>query len=369
MANQRVQSVRIVGAIFRHHAHIHLVEMASGPLRVILFDKNSSFAKGPAYATPNAKHLLNVRVANMSAYDSDADHFMRWLDRDQRCPVDPRSRHAFVSRGTYGRYLRATLEAACLTARSGAHVVEVAAEVADLRLGKGLLELTSTDGRQFDVGSLALCIGNFPPALPMEERTAPDQPDRYIAVPWAAHALDRISPQDSVALVRTRLDDGRCRPRSSVARSHGKRHGAVASRLSPRHRDVEPYAPFLPADRLPRTVSELLAAVRREVRSAAQRGVDWRSVIDALRPQTQSLWRNLPVPERKRFLRHVRPYWEVHRHRVAPAVADEIGALLQAGSLSVIAGRIASLGVEDSRFRLGVRHRATASTQLALIGW
>src|SRR6185369_12011659 len=109
------RTVGIIGAGFSGTMlAVHLIEMSSTPLKVILFDKSSSFAKGPAYATPNAKHLLNVRAANMSAYNSDPEHFVRWLAGDKPTAAAARSQDGFVSRGTYGRYLRATLEAACL---------------------------------------------------------------------------------------------------------------------------------------------------------------------------------------------------------------------------------------------------------------
>jgi uncharacterized NAD(P)/FAD-binding protein YdhS len=102
-------------------------------------------------------------------------------------------------------------------------------------------------------------------------------------------------------------------------------------------------------------IRELIAVVCREVRSATGRGIDWRSVIDALRAQTQALWRNLSLPERKRFLRHVRPYWEKHRHRVVPAVAEKIAALQRSGSLSVIAGRIVSIVSGKDGFNVRLR--------------
>src|SRR4029453_12939006 len=86
----RARSVAIIGAGFSGTMlAVHLVEMSATPLQVILFDKSSSFGKGAAYATPNAKHLLNVRVANMSAYDSDPEHFPRLLAGEHRRPIPP----------------------------------------------------------------------------------------------------------------------------------------------------------------------------------------------------------------------------------------------------------------------------------------
>ena len=57
-----------------------------------------------------------------------------------------------------------------------------------------------------------------------------------------------------------------------------------------------------------------MCAVRRHIRSLAANG-NWRQVIDSLRPITPALWRRLETNERERFMRHLRPFWEVHRHR------------------------------------------------------
>ena len=47
-------------------------------------------------------------------------------------------------------------------------------------------------------------------------------------------------------------------------------------------------------------------------------------MIDSLRPVTQEIWQSFPMEERKRLLRHVRSYWEVHRHRIAPEIGETI---------------------------------------------
>ena len=91
MRNARPRSVGIVGAGFTGTMlAVHLIELSRVPLRVILFDRTATFGNGTAYATPNAKHLLNVRVGNMSAYDADPDHFVRWLGEQKEACAGPR---------------------------------------------------------------------------------------------------------------------------------------------------------------------------------------------------------------------------------------------------------------------------------------
>jgi uncharacterized NAD(P)/FAD-binding protein YdhS len=104
----------------------------------------------------------------------------------------------------------------------------------------------------------------------------------------------------------------------------------------------------------------LVRAVREAVRSARARGGDWRAVIDGLRPHTASLWAALSEAEAKRFLRHVRPYWEVHRHRMAPGVADHVAAALQGGALQLMAGRVLEAHGDLEGVSLRVRERTRA---------
>jgi len=275
-----------------------------------------------------------------------------------------------VSRGTYGRYLRATLEAACLGVKSGAHVVEIDAEVSQLSVGTDSVELGATDGRRFEVDCVALCIGNLPQALPIHTGVAPADLNRCVTVPWGSPILDRIGPHDDVAIIGSGLTmvDVILDLRS---RGHVGRVQAFSRRglLPVSHRDVPAYPPFLPPGRPPGTIKALLALVRREVRAAAGRGIDWRGVIDALRPHTEALWSTLPTTERRRFLRHLRPYWEVHRHRVAPVVGDELRALLDSGTLSVTAAKVVSLSANDREVTLSVRDRGASDAREVAVNW
>jgi uncharacterized NAD(P)/FAD-binding protein YdhS len=62
--------------------------------------------------------------------------------------------------------------------------------------------------------------------------------------------------------------------------------------------------------------------------------------VDGLRPFTQDIWQAMSHEDRLRFLRHLRPWWEVHRHRMAGPVAERIEAAQASGQLQVCAGRI-----------------------------
>ncbi len=64
---------------------------------------------------------------------------------------------------------------------------------------------------------------------------------------------------------------------------------------------------------------ELLRFVRTAAVVAEVGGGDWRDAVNALRPVTSELWGALPEPEQRRFLDRLARFWDVHRHRLAPA--------------------------------------------------
>jgi uncharacterized NAD(P)/FAD-binding protein YdhS len=97
--------------------------------------------------------------------------------------------------------------------------------------------------------------------------------------------------------------------------------------------------------------------------------VGWRAAMDSIRPHNQALWQSLGKSEQQRFLRHARPWWDVHRHRIAPEVAGRIRRLVQLGRLEIIAGRVTDMWVTDGVLGVSIRRRgkaATANHQFAL---
>jgi uncharacterized NAD(P)/FAD-binding protein YdhS len=91
-------------------------------------------------------------------------------------------------------------------------------------------------------------------------------------------------------------------------------------------------------------------------------GGDWRSVIDGLRPHTQAIWRAMPSESRKRFLEHARPWWDIHRHRMAPEIETKIRALRQSGQLQVLSGRIVDVEEKRGGASVRIRRRGSAAT-------
>jgi uncharacterized NAD(P)/FAD-binding protein YdhS len=144
--------------------------------------------------------------------------------------------------------------------------------------------------------------------------------------------LERIDPTAPVLLLGTGLTMVDVAI-SLEARGHQGPITAISRRgLTPRaHGDFAPI-PAKGGDPQPMRLSQMVRRVRSR---SAEAG--WRAAIDALRPETQTIWRRADLATRQRFLRHLRPWWDVHRHRMAPAVAGRIGEMRSSGRLTVLA--------------------------------
>jgi uncharacterized NAD(P)/FAD-binding protein YdhS len=103
---------------------------------------------------------------------------------------------------------------------------------------------------------------------------------------------------------------------------------------------VEPLGDWLDPEQAPSTALGLWRLIRQRVAETRQQELDWRAVIDGLRPRTQQLWSRLDLHERRRFLRHVSVIWDVHRHRIAPELQALLDDLQAQGRLRILAARL-----------------------------
>ena len=310
----------------------------AGAQRVALVDAGARAARGLAYGTPYGAHLLNVPAGRMSAFVDDADHFVRWL-RERDPQVSPA---AFLPRPLYGEYLGDVLAAS--------HVSRIAGTTVGLTRGDSGWTLHLADARRLVARNVVLALGNLPPADPLQ---LDRPPAGYVRDPWApgvAVGLDRDAPVLLIGTGLTMIDialalrtEGHAGPLYAISRRG----------LLPRmHAAYEPFAVETPPLLSPR---RLLHWLRTQVRMAT----DWRAVIDALRPHTARIWQSWTLTERASFLRHARPFWEVHRHRVAP----EIGARMESLELAILHGRIRAMTAHAEGVRIDWQRRGVNAVE------
>ncbi|HEX8387371.1 MAG TPA: FAD/NAD(P)-binding protein [Sphingomonas sp.] len=321
-----------------------------GPRATVVERREGQVARGVAYSAAHSSHLLNVRAGNMSALPDDPDHFVRWLEGHGLG-----GRTSFVPRTTYGAYLREMLDRACAEAPGRLRIVD--GEAVGLDADERSTRLVLADGSTIEGDAAVLAVGNLPPHDPpgLDADRLPS--NLYSPDPWAADIGEGLRDEDTAVLIGT----GLTAIDAALLLDAGGFRGRI---LALSRRGLAPHA-HADGKAYPAGVSERpggpVSSVVRHVRERA-RDTEWRTAVDELRPMTQMMWGAASREERARFLRHARPYWDVHRHRLAPEVAARIEALVEAGRLTFAAGK--TLGAERTDDGVTLRWRPRGSDRI-----
>jgi len=333
--------VAIVGGGFS--GTMTALQLARRGVAAVLIDGSGRAGKGVAYSTSDPAHVLNVPAAKMSAWPDQPAHFADW---GGYAPGE------FAERREFGRYL------ADLLAGSGVRIAPATATAA--RRSDSGWQVTLDDGRTVSAAALVLATGNQPPApLPV---AAGLPATLYVANPWtdAARAtILRAAERDSDVLIigtgLTMVDT----VLSLIEAGHRGRITALSRRgLVPRpHADPAP--PPAPVE-----LAEVpLGSVRTLARCPRAAEVGFRAAVDSLRPHSHAIWQSFDDEQERRFIRHARPWWDIHRHRIAPAVAERLKGLIAEGKLQIIAGRLRALDEQDGELRARIQRRGDGEVE------
>ena len=361
-------AIAIIGAGFSGTTlAVHLLREAPPRLdRLYLLERAEGRVGGVAYRTQSASHTLNVPAGRMSAFDDDPDDFLRFVRRREPALTGG----SFVPRRLYGEYLAETLDDARRS--SSLPLVRVAGEVVSVEHVTDGVELRLADRRRLGAGRAVLAIGNYPPSDPPVGDGSLFTSIRYARDPWAGDALER-DPREDVLLVGTGLTMCDVALALRDGDQQGRIHAISRRGLLPQpHRLSAKPPPHLDrpetVDEWPSTAVGLLRGLRREVRDRTGDDVDWREVVTSIRADTPGLWQRLDADERRRFLRHARPYWETHRHRSSPEAAHAIEELVETGRLEVVAGSLEALAEADGVVLATFRRRGYGASETLRVG-
>jgi len=360
--------VAIIGAGFcGSMVAVNLLRKAKQHIDVALIERSGSFARGLAYGTTDRSHLLNVPAAKMGAFPDDHEHFYRWacenpeeLKRQGVHAVEP---HSFLPRVLYGKYLTGLLDQVDSGRGSLRRITAEAIDVAPQANGRFRVKLRNAPA--LIAQHVVLALGNFPPGDPKLRDQRYHRVERYLENPWSEETREKLAEAGDVLILGSGLTGLDLILSLAPLKSQGTIHVLSRRGLFPRpHRAVKPSSSFLDEKLLPRTARQACRLIRVQVKQADARGIDWRAVIDSIRPYSQRIWQQWPTGERRRFLRHLKAFWESHRHRAAPEALELKFQLEKAGRLQCHRGRIFSISPEKDflsvQFRDSIAHSERA---------
>jgi uncharacterized NAD(P)/FAD-binding protein YdhS/predicted metal-dependent enzyme (double-stranded beta helix superfamily) len=372
-----VPTVAIVGGGFSGSISaaqlLRHAKAAKSNVRIVLLEQRGSIGEGLAYSSRETCHLLNVPAGRMSAWPDQPGDFLRWATtRDATVGADD-----FLPRQWYGEYIRQTVRRA---AADAGETVDFSIKFDEVRRiarypgGGWMLNLARGTSVRADV--VLLAIGHRSPSDPLGRRWSGPR-TRFIADPWKAFAMNAVAPSDSVLIVGSGLTA--VDAVMSVANRGHKGQITLLSRRGllpqphlaghPTPVDLTAMVAELTAGDRPVRALELLRQLRQQAAAAAEAGTPWQAVVDGLRPHISRLWSRMPISERRRFLSHLRSFWEVHRHRIPVPVAERFAAMRASGAVRVLPGRVESVTADEEQLQVVIRQRSTGERSELTCRW
>lgn len=339
-------------ACFAHLAHA--LRNSATRMEIVLLNRKASFARGVAYGTHSASHLLNVPAARMSIFPERPDDFLAYLS-EQGLPADPVS---FVPRSHFGNYLRQRFDDACKLLPAGVKVSHLALEALDATPSPdGLVNLTLSDGSCMRADQLILAMGNLAPIWPgVFAAAVAHAPGQFVTDPWAWNATQALPETwDNVLVLGTGLT-----MMDVVVELNARGFTGQTTALSRRGLAPQPHRGHAVQhgvtcwdDIAHESPRELCSRLRNY--AVLHPGADWRDGIASIREATPAIWNGWTSAQRRQFLRHLRPYWDTHRHRCAPFIHRQISDRISNGTLHLERGRVSRVEVCEGKVKVHVQ--------------
>ncbi|MDH7788342.1 putative NAD(P)/FAD-binding protein YdhS [Ochrobactrum sp. 19YEA23] len=363
-------TVAIIGGGFTGAAvALHLARQLSqqqhdASWRIVVIEPREKLGRGLAYDTLEPVHRINVPADRMSILPDEPQDFSNWLAETGILESDPDAFSLdgapFPARTVFGLYASSRL-GPLIEAGSVEHRRTRAMNATK---DNDFWTIETEDGDPVIADVVVLAVSHPAPSLPGVLDPIREH-QGLIADATRPGALDKVQSKDRVLVVGNGLTAADV---IATLKAHGHKGRIVSisrrglrSRGHPRTTH-DPYGDFITEPSL--SPSKLLHRVRKAIKAAQAEGLSWHPVLDAVRLQGQDIWRALPVSERRRIARHVRPFWDVHRFRIAPQVENALDSAVADGSLSVRAASVRIAESSGDTLRISLKDRRTGELDI-----
>jgi uncharacterized NAD(P)/FAD-binding protein YdhS len=329
-----------------------LRNIGSSDLKVILIEQEPIIGRGLAYRYNDDNLLLNVPAGNMSALVDQPNHFVHYCQN-----IDPSlNSKSFISRRLYGEYLQDML------AEAEKHHPTILEKVNGLVIALNPVakkfHLKLANHNTLEADKIVMALGHF---QSNNLSIFKDDAQTYVLTPWDLKLLEKLNENDSIAIVGTghtaidilfKLTNYDTKRKIYLISRHG---------LIPHDHRFNPHPPHITTD-LPHyligvrlTIRSYLRALRKEVDTREKSGGNWRDVMNEVRPHSSYIWQNLPEVEKSLFLKKLLPYWNIHRHRLAPSASRRLVQLLNSQKVELISGGIVGYEIKQNIINLQLK--------------
>ena len=371
--HRSVSAIAVIGGGFSGAAcAIHLSRLAPRPLEILLIDPREQVGAGLAHSTPHPDHRLNAADSIHLLYLDAPDHFSAWLRTSGALERDPDAVAAngriYPRRADFGRYVHAELTRYQACNPSGTTIRHITQRAARIASGPRGFSVSLANGETVDADACVLAVGQGGSHVPDWLRPYIRHPE-CVADPWNLPALQRIDPEHHVLILGTGLTTVDV---VSTLVSQGHRGPIEAvSRRGMRPASHSPFPPTMP--RLqglmqevpefvarhgrPDSVAGIVRALRADIRRLDPARTSWHALFDDVRDAAHVLWPHLSTPEQLRFLRHLKPWYDVHRFRIPPQSERIVQRAVATGQLAFHGAHVVSVRHGPRGFTVTFRDR------------
>jgi uncharacterized NAD(P)/FAD-binding protein YdhS len=359
MTDDSPQTVAIIGGGFSGvMTAVNLARLSRRPFYVTLINHHRPTGRGVAYGTRRVEHLLNVAARNMSAFPDLPDHFLQWLrTRSEYDTVrDVELRERFIPRMIYGDYLRGLIQQNLQSPAAVAPVQTafVEGEAVDVEPAGNGAKILLSDGNHVNAERVVLAMGNERPAEFPGCADLRDHP-AWIGNPWQTWENRLPASNGTVILLGTGLTTVDAIITLRTLGWQGVIQAVSRNGWLPQShfRGIE-YPDFPPKGVNLATLGlkQLVALMERHCVRLRKLGANPAIVVDKLRPQTQRIWENFKLEERREFVRQHAARWNVLRHRIAPEIHAQVTTAQLTGQLQVHAAAIECVEAQGKQVRV-----------------
>lgn len=328
-----------------------------------LIDPSDRLGRGIAYGATDPEHRINVPSDRMSLFGDDPTHATRWLHHNGFLPdagsTDDLGHH-YVARAAYGAYVEAMLAEAIASSAPQVAFAHRRGRATGIATDGADWSVSLSDGREIAADTVVLCFGHAPPDLPCQVGAAVRKAGGFVENPWAPDAYGAVGQDDNVLIVGTGLTMADAIASLTRLKHRGSVTAISRRALLPRsHGAFTDGIDVLDGQPPPRTALALLRLVRARI-AAHGPSEGWHPTVDGLRAKLPEIWGGLPDDEKRKVVRRLLPFWEVHRFRIAPQVHALIAAAHRQGRLAVEAAALVGLEYDGRRFSAKLRRSSGA---------
>ena len=376
-----MRQIAIIGGGFSGAAvAIRLADRASSPLTITIVEPRETLGAGLAYGGDDPDHRVNGTHALLVLFPDDIGHFARWYDSSGAAARDPEAKWlsgvSYVRRSDVHRYMAETLASRAKSNPSGSVIRHIRDRAVGARRTKGRLHVELASGSMLAANLTVLALGGQKPA-PLQG-ISPDAARclHYLGDPFAPSALAAVPADAPVLLVGTGLTaadviatlarQGHRGPITAISR-RGLRPAAqgkapdVAALLT---RLALPTPRFIARHGEGLSLRATFRALRRDFAEAATDDRDPKGIFDDVRDAASRLWSTFSEAEKRSFLRHIKPWYDVNRYRIPPQTQQILARLETAGQLKFRVARFAVLEMDGDYLRAQLVSRGGFTTEV-----